>query len=96
MAAIHLNAARPHRRCDPRVDCRERSSTITWVNTANNIGAATGAAAAGILVDHVDTAFGFVTGAILLGLSAAVVRAGRHSIDHHQNHTLAKSAVTEP
>jgi predicted MFS family arabinose efflux permease len=81
---------------DDMVPAHQRTEAGTWVNTANNIGAVAGAAAARILVDHIDTTFGFATGAILLVLSAAVVVAGRHSIDHNQNRTRAESAVTEP
>ncbi|MEE6178210.1 MFS transporter [Mycobacterium sp. 050134] len=82
---------------DQMAPAHHRTEASTWVNTANNIGAAAGTAAAGILVDRVDTTFGFAAGAVLLALSAAVVRAGRQSIDHHdQNHTLTEDAVPQP
>lgn len=57
---------------DELAPAHQRTEASTWVNTANNIGAAAGASVAGVLVDHVDVTAGFATGAVLLALSATV------------------------
>jgi predicted MFS family arabinose efflux permease len=59
----------------------QRTEASTWINTANNVGAAAGAALAGALIDHAGATTAFATAAIILTLAPAAVRNGRHWID---------------
>ncbi|OXM68495.1 MFS transporter [Amycolatopsis vastitatis] len=53
----------------------------SWVNTANNLGSALGASAAGLIVDNARAQWGFLAGAVALLLTVAVVRLSRKSLD---------------
>ncbi len=53
----------------------------TWVNTANNIGGAAGAAGAGLLVDRISVGSAFGAGGLLLALTSCLVWLNRARID---------------
>ncbi|GAA3121443.1 putative MFS family arabinose efflux permease [Kribbella aluminosa] len=55
----------------------QHTEASTWINTANNVGSAGGAALAGLLVDHTTPSWGFLTGGVLLAVVALSV--GRRS-----------------
>lgn len=57
---------------DELAPAHQRTEASTWVNTANNIGAAAGSSAAGLLIDHLNIAAGFGVGA-LFALCATVM-----------------------
>lgn len=59
----------------------QRTEASTWVNTANNIGSAAGAALAGVLVERVSIGMAFETGALLLSVTAVLVRLHGQRID---------------
>lgn len=64
----------------------QRTEASTWVNTANNIGSALGASAAGILIEAASAGAGFAVGGALLAATSVVVwltraRAGRAPTD---------------
>jgi predicted MFS family arabinose efflux permease len=51
----------------------QRTEASTWINTANNLGASAGSAAAGLLIQRTTPSHGFLAGGVLLALVAAVV-----------------------
>lgn len=59
----------------------ERTEASAWVNTANNVGAATGAAIGGLVIDRGGPATGFLTAAAMLTGAALFVRLVRHRLD---------------
>lgn len=59
---------------DKLVPEHQRTEASTWINTANNLGTATGSAAAGLLVDHGTTTSAFLSGAAVLGATVLLVR----------------------
>lgn len=66
---------------DDLVAASGRTEAMTWVNTANNVGIATGAAAAGVIVDRVSADGALLAGALVLAVTAVVVRAASHRLD---------------
>jgi hypothetical protein len=75
---------------DELAPAHRRTEASTWINTANNIGSAAGASAAGVLVDHVSIAAGFGTGALL------TVCAGAGWALSRQRRSSASSQATPP
>ncbi|MGI9155333.1 MAG: MFS transporter [Marmoricola sp.] len=61
----------------------QRTEASTWVNTANNIGSAAGAAGAGLLVERVSAGSAFAAGGLLLALTSALVWLNRSRVDRH-------------
>lgn len=59
---------------DKLVPEHQRTEASTWVNTANNLGTAAGSTTAGLLVDHGTTTSTFLTGAVILGVAAAMAK----------------------
>ncbi|MEV0794072.1 MFS transporter [Kribbella sp. NPDC050459] len=53
----------------------QRTEASTWINTANNLGSATGSALAGLIIDHSTSAWGFLAGGVLLTLVATALTA---------------------
>lgn len=58
-----------------------RTEATTWVNTANNIGSAAGAAAAGAVVDNAGASTVMIAAAVTLGFAVPVVLASRRHVD---------------
>jgi predicted MFS family arabinose efflux permease len=58
-----------------------RTEATTWVNTANNIGSAAGAAAAGAVVDQMGASTSFLAAALVLVSAVLVVLVSHRSID---------------
>jgi predicted MFS family arabinose efflux permease len=57
-----------------------QTEATTWVNTVNNLGAAAGAAGAGMAADQLGGTAALIVGAAILMASALVVLAARVSI----------------
>lgn len=57
-----------------------RTEATTWVNTANNTGIALGAAAAGVLVDHVNGPAALISSAAVLTITAGAMLATRERL----------------
>ena len=53
----------------------QRTEASTWINTANNLGSATGSALAGLVIDHSTPSWGFLAGGVLLTLVATTLTA---------------------
>ncbi|MEU8226482.1 MFS transporter [Kribbella sp. NPDC048915] len=51
----------------------QRTEASTWINTANNLGAAAGSALAGIVIDQAAPSWGFLSGGVLLAVLAATL-----------------------
>jgi MFS family permease len=66
---------------DEIVPDHQRTESSTWVNTANNVGSAIGAAVAGVVVDRLSGTVGFVLSGGLLALVAAVTFVAARRID---------------
>lgn len=60
-----------------------RTEATTWVNTANNLGAAVGAAAAGAVIDHLAASTPLIAAAVVLATAAPVVITSRRRGDRH-------------
>lgn len=58
-----------------------RTEATTWVNTANNIGSAAGAAAAGAVVDQLGASTSLLAGALVLVSAVPVVLVSQRRID---------------
>ncbi|MBB5980352.1 putative MFS family arabinose efflux permease [Kribbella solani] len=54
----------------------QRTEASTWINTANNLGAATGAALAGLVLDRAAPSWGFLGGGVLLLVVATLCWSG--------------------
>ncbi|MGH3357928.1 MAG: MFS transporter [Nocardioidaceae bacterium] len=66
---------------DELAPAEQRTEASTWVNTANNIGSAAGASAAGVLVERAGVAAGFGAGALALVATSALIVLARGRID---------------
>jgi hypothetical protein len=53
----------------------------SWVSTANNLGSASGASAAGLIVDNARAQWGFLAGTVVLLVTVAMVKLFRKSVD---------------
>jgi predicted MFS family arabinose efflux permease len=51
----------------------QRTEASTWINTANNLGSAAGAALAGLVIERTAPSWGFLGGGILLVLVAVTI-----------------------
>lgn len=58
-----------------------RTEASTWINVANNVGAAGGSAAAGAIVDHAAASTCLVAGAVVLAAAIPVVLLSRRRVD---------------
>ncbi|GAA4216640.1 MFS transporter [Actinocatenispora rupis] len=79
---------------DRLAPAHQRTEASTWVNTANNIGAAIGASLAGVLVDHVAVGATFGAGAVLLAGAATLVLVVRRRIDTGHQPASEPAAAT--
>ena len=77
---------------DEVVPDHQRTESSTWVNTANNVGSAGGAAAAGVIVDQLPGAIGFAVGGGLLAVVAGVTYLAARALDAGPAATPAESA----
>jgi predicted MFS family arabinose efflux permease len=54
----------------------QRTEASTWINTANNLGSAAGAALAGPVIEHATPSWGFLSAGVLLAVLAAACASG--------------------
>lgn len=66
---------------DSLVPASGRTEATTWVNTANNVGLALGAAAAGAVIDRVSTDGALIAGGAVLAVTAVFVFGTGNSVD---------------
>lgn len=60
-----------------------RTEATTWVNTANNLGAAAGSSAAGAIADHLTASTPLIAAAVVLAAAVPLVLTSRRHIDRH-------------
>lgn len=61
-----------------------RTEATTWVSTANNVGNAVGAAAAGVVIDRVSADAALTAGAVVLAATAIALRATGSAVDRRE------------
>lgn len=66
---------------DELAPAHQRTEASTWVNTANNVGSAAGASAAGVLVERAGDTASFAAGAFVLAVTSVLVLLSRRRID---------------
>jgi predicted MFS family arabinose efflux permease len=66
----------------------QKTEAGTWVNTANNIGSAFGASAAGVLIETSGSVYGLVTAGCILAAAAALVTVLRGTINTSDDQSM--------
>lgn len=70
---------------DDLVPDTRRTEATTWVNTANNIGSAAGAAAAGAVIDQLGASTALIGAAVVLLAAVPAILVSRRSVDRRSS-----------